>query len=132
MNYNLSTWVIDLKKHPENEAFYQTFLDVKNHLSDITKVSINDLRNNLSKQTSYLETIEKKYGSDSKDDSKLRYSAYLLLAQVYYFLDYPEKSIQVCEKLEKNGYYPEDAKEFKEASNKLLTKLKETNRTSRH
>lgn len=125
-NIELTSWVLDSKKHPENDAFYGHFETISKALANITNASKSDLIDKLDDSLKYLESIEKKYSTDSKDDAKMRYSAFLLLSQVYYFLDDPISSNNFSNKLVKNGLYPEDAKQMTEMSDELLKKFNET------
>ncbi len=128
----LNPWIIDSKKHPENDEMYKVYLSVKKGLADITNISNTELESKFINEINYLNSIETKYKASNKDDSKLRYSAYLLLSQIYYFIDKPEKSLEASAKLEENGYYPEDAKQMKKLAEDLLNKFKKSKTNSRH
>jgi hypothetical protein len=129
---SVNIYTTDTKKHPENNAFNQTYESVKAHLESIPASGITEeAATGLAKACDYYKATAEKYKSDEKADVKLRYACYYNLANIAYALDRPEESIEWANKLIANDYDKKDGKAFIEDAEALMVKLKKHGLTSR-
>jgi hypothetical protein len=126
-------WILANKKHPEQAAHYDAYMQAKDVLNRINFAqSVTNLEADLKTPIDYFESLPKKYSEDAKADRKIRYSAYYNLAKIYKYLDNPTKSNEYCEKLIANNYDESDGKSMIKENNKTLDLYNVNNLTTTH
>lgn len=114
-------WILANKKHPEQEAENNAYLQAK---AVFERMSFSEPIDNFEKELevpiNYFKSLANKYTTDSKGDRKIRYSAYYNLAKIYAYLDQPAKSNEWANILITNDYDPADGKNMiKENDNNI-------------
>ncbi len=87
---------LDSEKHPEFEMFENAVQAMKAIFA--TKKydeDISELRNNMAPIIDYFISVKMKYKKDDKHPKRLKAAAMYNLAQIYYFLDQPDKMIEI-------------------------------------
>ncbi|MBY0245046.1 MAG: hypothetical protein K2Q03_06305 [Sphingobacteriaceae bacterium] len=129
---NAILWII-ADKTEEGDANKQAYDAVvaifKNAVID---EDINITAKKLQPVIDYFESLKTKYPDDDKPSRKIRYSAYYNLAQIYYYLDQPEKTIKEGQGLVENDYDKRDGHYFVKEAGKLIELFNKTKLNSRH
>jgi hypothetical protein len=126
-------WILANKKHPEQAAEYNAYLEVKNVFDKMTfNNAVTGFEVELQNTIQYFESLPKKYAEDSKAHRKIRYSAYFNLAKIYNYLDQPSKSIEWSNKLIANDYDKSDGVSNSEDCNNLITLFNVNKVKTRH
>jgi hypothetical protein len=114
-------WILANKKHPEQEAEYNAYLQVKAVFDKMNFAEpVEGYEKELEGTINYFKSLSNKYTSDSKGDRKIRYSAYYNLAKIYAYLDQPAKSNDWANLLITNDYDSGDGKSMiKENDNNI-------------
>jgi hypothetical protein len=117
-------WILANKKHPEQAAHYNAYLQTKEVLNKMNFANpVAGFEAELKEPMAYFESLPSKYQEDKKADRKIRYSAYYNLAKIYKYLDNPTKSNEYCQKLIDNDYDKSDGKSMMDENNYLLDLL---------
>jgi hypothetical protein len=126
-------YLLDSKKHPENEGHYKVVRALKD---DLTKMkydqTIESTKALFAPHIKYLEETIPKYNKDEKGDRKMRYAAYYALGKISYWLDNPEATIKYGELLIANDYDPKDGKELVKMGTELRKLFDKHKIDSRH
>lgn len=126
-------WILANKKHPEQAAEYKAFEEVRAVFDKMTfNNPVSNFEVELQSPIQYFESLPKKYAEDSKAHRKIRYSAYFNLAQIYNYLDLPNKSIEWSNKLVENDYDKSDGVSNIEECNDMNTLFKVNKINTRH
>ncbi len=126
-------WILANKKHPEQAAEYNAYLEVKNVFDKMTfNNAVTGFEVELQNTIQYFESLPKKYAEDSKAHRKIRYSAYFNLSKIYNYLDQPSKSIEWSNKLIANDYDKSDGVSNIEDCNNLITLFNVNKVKTRH
>ncbi len=114
-------WILANKKHPEQAAEYNAYLQAKAVFDKMNFAEpVDGFEKELEEPINYFKSLSNKYTTDSKADRKIRYSAYYNLAKIYNYLDQPAKSNEWANILVTNDYDPGDGKTMiKENDNNL-------------
>lgn len=111
---------LDSRKHPENDMFENATDALKEILG---KKRFN--KSNLEVATAlepilvYFESIKDKYGKDEKHEKRLKAAAMYNMAQVYYYLDQPDKTIAIGNEFLRWGHEERDGEKFIEKGEEL-------------
>lgn len=123
-------WILDSKKHPENEAHQNNFAIVNDVMNNMSfSEPVNGFEEQLVPAISYFESLEQKYPEDDRKSKKLRYASYYNLSVIYYYLDNYDKAISYAKKLIENDFDKSDGKRLEENANDLKN-LFEVNKTN--
>jgi alpha-D-ribose 1-methylphosphonate 5-triphosphate synthase subunit PhnG len=126
-------WILANKKHPEQAAHYDAYVQASNVLNKINFAEpITGFETELKTPIDYFESLIKKYTEDAKADRKIRYSAYYNLAKIYKYLDNPNKSNEFAQKLIDNGYDESDGKNMLKDNNESIALFKANNTLTTH
>lgn len=114
-------WILANKKHPEQAAEYNAYLQAKAVFDKMNFAEpFDNYEKELEEPINYFKSLSNKYTTDSKADRKIRYSAYYNLAKIYSYLDQPAKSNEWANILITNDYDTSDGKSMiKENDNNI-------------
>jgi hypothetical protein len=113
-------WIMDSKKHPENEgmktawAGFKEAMALMNEKDDLTQV-----KEKLVPVIQYFDSLKVRITGTEKGDKKLRYSAYYCLAKIYLLTEQPDAAIKEAELLIANDYDTNDGKYMIKLANNL-------------
>ncbi|NER18705.1 hypothetical protein [Spongiivirga citrea] len=126
-------WILDSKKHPETPKHKEMYEVMKTAFSKMrSDLAVDELALELAPAIAYFESVPANYPGDKKRIRKLKYASYYNLAQLYYYLDQPEKVIEYSEKLIANNYDKSDGKSMIKYANALRKDLDKNQVKSRH
>lgn len=126
-------WIMDSKKHPENDAQKAAWATIKEAMKMMNaKDSLSAVKEKLAPAMAYFDSLKTRINGTEKGDAKLRYGAYYTLAKLYLLLDQPDMAIKEADGLIANEYDEKDGKRLKEEA-EGLKKLFDANKIySRH
>lgn len=126
-------WVMDSKKHPEQDAQQEVIRSFRNVIGSVTPEEFpQSVKDTLQAAIAYFDGIATKYATSDKADKKLRYGAFYNKAKIYMYLDNPEAAIKEADALIANDYDSGDGKRLKKEAEELRESLKKNNVTARH
>jgi hypothetical protein len=126
-------WMLDSKKHPENDAQKAAWASFKEAIGQITPDEIPQAaKDKMLELTKYFDSVKVKYAGTEKGDKKMRYSSFYNNAKIYLYLDMPELAIKEAEGLMANEYDEKDGKWLKADAEKMIKAFKTNNTTTRH
>jgi hypothetical protein len=126
-------WIMDSKKHPEQEAQQAAWAKLKatmlanNGTDDIVTV-----RENFKPVISYFDNLITKTTGSDKNDKKLRYGAFFALGYIYIMLDQPDMAIKNGEALIANDYDKGDGKDIIKDAEQLKKMLEKNGLVTRY
>ena len=104
---------LDSRKHPENEMYNQATEALKTILAKKRfNKSHDEIATALDPIVTYFESVVKKYGEDDKQARKLKSATLYNLAQIHYYLDRPEKVIEIGNEYIRWGHDEKDGERF--------------------
>lgn len=113
-------WIMDSKKHPENEAQKAAWANIKEAMKLMNaKDSLTLVKEKLAPAIAYFDSLKARIAGTEKSDKKLRYGAYYTLAKIYLLLDQPDLAIKEADGLIGNEYDEKDGKRLKEEAESL-------------
>jgi hypothetical protein len=113
-------WIMDSKKHPENDAQKAAWGSIKEAMKMMNaKDSLATVKEKLAPAIAYFDSLKTRITGTEKADKKLRYGAYYTLAKIYLLLDQPDLAIKEAEGLIANEYDEKDGKRLKEEAEGL-------------
>lgn len=108
------------KKHPEYEMFNNAANAMKEILSQKQfNQAFDEVTENINPIIEYFRTTADTYSSNDKHHKRLKAASLFNMAQLYYYLDQPEKAIQIGKEYLEWGHDEKDGKKFIEKSEKL-------------
>jgi hypothetical protein len=126
-------WILDNKKHPENEGHKAAWASFKEAINMITPEEIpQSAKDKMLELTKYFDSVKAKYAGTEKGDKKMRYASFYNNAKIYLYLDMPEQAIKEAEGLVANEYDEKDGKWLKEDAERIMKSFKTNNTTTRH
>lgn len=115
---------LDSKKHPEFEIYDNAVKALKEIFSQKRfNKAHDDIKQSVVPIIDYFETILTNYGSDDKHHKRLKAASMYNLAQIYYYLDEPDKVIAIGEQYLNWGHDKKDGKRFIKKAKSLKEKL---------
>lgn len=115
---------LDSKKHPEYETYHNATEAMKTILmSKRFNKDYSELEPALQPIIEYFESVKDKYSEDKKHPKRLKAASMYNLAQMYYYLDMPEKVIAIGEEYLAWGHDKKDGKRFIKKGEKLKSLL---------
>lgn len=126
-------WILDSKKHPENESHKANFTIVKNAFEGMNSYEpVDNIKKKVQPALDYFNSIIAKYPEDNRKSKKLRYASLYNIGWINYYLDNVEASKEYADKIIENGNSKSDGKALGDRSN-FLKELFATNETdTRH
>lgn len=104
-------WIMDSKKHPENEGMKNAWTNFKDAMALMNENDeLTVVKEKLIPTIQYFDSLKLRITGTEKNDKKLRYSAFFCLARIYLLLDNPDAAIKEAEQLIANDYDPGDGK----------------------
>lgn len=132
-NNNEYLWILDSKKHPEYKKHHEAYNIVKNAFSKMKYDEATDgIAKELEPAISYFEGVIPRYPGTKRRMRKLKYASYYNLANIYYYLDKPEKVREYANKIIDNSYDKFDGKRFSDNADYLAKSLQDNQMNSRH
>ncbi|MFP2997092.1 hypothetical protein ABN763_14340 [Spongiivirga sp. MCCC 1A20706] len=127
-------WILDSRKHPETPKHKEMYELMKEAFASKMKsdVATDELAAALAPAIEYFEGVPARYPGDKKRIRKLRYSSYYNLANIYYYLDNPEKTIEYGQMIIDNDYDKSDGKQFIKDGEYLRKQLDKNKLSTRH
>ena len=133
---NTSTilWILDSKKNPEYKAHKKALADIrKAFLGMKYDRSVDDIREKIKPIVAYFESVLPKYtNAKPKKQRKMRYASFYNIAEMYYYLDMPDKAIEYSRRLINNGYDKKDGERMIRSCNRLKEQFKRNKIKTRH
>jgi len=115
---------LDSKKHPENDMFNDAVEAMKEIFSHKQfNQPFDEIRENLQPVIEYFRKTADNYASNDKHHKRVKAACLYNLAQLYYYLDQPEKSMEIGEEYVEWGHDEKDGEKFIEKSYKLAQLL---------
>lgn len=136
--YNTATeadflWLLDSKKHPENDAMKKTWASFKEAVALMNeKDELTAVKEKMIPVIQYLDSLKTRITGTEKADKKLRYAAYYSLAKIYLLLDDTDKAIKEAELLMANDYDSNDGKTLITLANDLKASFEKNKINTRH
>lgn len=133
-NIRTHLWILDSKKHPENEGHKNALIKTKEIFDTMkTDKPLSRIKEDIQEVITYFESVIPKYTEPKKTKhKKMRYATYFNLATIYYYLDMPDKVIEYADKLIENKYDKYDGKRLRKLGEELKKRLQINELTSRH
>lgn len=127
-------WILDSRKHPETPKHKEMYELMKEAFASKMKSDLptDELAATLAPAIEYFAGVPAKYPGDKKRIRKLRYASYYNLANIYYYLDNPEKTIEYGQMIIDNNYDKSDGKQFIKDAEYLRKQLDKNETTTRH
>ncbi len=126
-------WILNSRKHPENDRYHQAWLQFKQAMFTMSaEEPLDNVREMMQPVISYLNKIKKQYRSTSKTDRKMRYASFYNLAKIYYYLDDPDSALAEAAALQVNDFDDKDGRRLEAAATDLKYQLKQSQMHSRH
>ena len=127
-------FLLDSKKHPENDGHQTVVKFVKNVISNEMRATepLDNIKTKFQPIKEYLEGTLKKYTKDDKPDRRMRYAAYFALSKISYWLDDPDASIKYAEALIANDFEPKEGKELIQLADELKNTFAKNKASTRH
>ena len=126
-------WLLDSKKHPENDAMKKTWASFKEAIAVMNeKDDLTTVKQKMIPVIQYFDSLKTRITGTEKADKKLRYAAYYSLAKIYLLLDEPDKAISEAELLIANDYDTNDGKTLIGLANDLKTSFVKNKINTRH
>lgn len=126
-------WVLDSKKHPENQAQQDAAAKFKAAVAKVTADQIpEDVKASLKEIIKYYDGIPARFATDEKNDKKMRYASFFNKGKIYLYLDESEAVIKEADALIANGYDDGDGKKLKKEAEALAEQLKKNKTNTRH
>lgn len=126
-------WIMDSKKHPENDGMKNAWVQFKSTIALMNeRDSLTVIKEKLIPVITYFDSLKVRYTGTEKADKKLRYSAYYCLAKIYLLLDNPDAAIKEAELLIANDYDSGDGKYLKRVAEEIKASFEKNKIHSRH
>jgi len=124
---------LDSDKHPEYEMFENAVQAMKAILmSKKFDQDISETRENMGPIIDYYISVKEKYNKDDKHPKRLKAAAMYNLAQIYYFLDQPDKTIEIGKEYIRWDHDKGDGEDFVEKGEQLKHLLEFHNADGRY
>lgn len=116
---------LDSDKHPEFEMFENAVQAMRAILEKKRfNIDPSEVVEAITPVIEYFETVKVKYKQDKKHPKRLKAAAMYNMAQIYYYLDMPEKVIEIGNEYIKWDHDKGDGEDFVEKGEKLAHLLK--------
>ncbi|WP_025667609.1 hypothetical protein [Aquimarina megaterium] len=123
-------WILGSKKHPEFQKHHEAFDKVKASFDKIKyDEPIDEIKKEMEPIIEYFNSVIPNYPGDKRKIRKVRYASYYNIANLYYYLEMPEKVKEYAQKIIDNNYDKKDGKYFIKKADQLIKSL-ETNKTN--
>lgn len=133
MNSKDHFWILDSKKHPENENHAYNYKIFKEALSKMNSYeSLENVEMEIAPAIEYFSSVVSKYPGSDRKSRKLKYASFYNLGILYYYLDQPEKTIEYADKLIINDFDKADGRILKEKAERLKNSLEINQIKTRH
>ena len=115
---------LDSDKHPEYEMFDNATKALKELLGKKRfNESHDEVAGAIAPIVAYFEEVVENYGKDDKHEKRLKAASMYNLAQIHYYLDQPDKVIEIGNEYIRWGHDKKDGEKFVEKAEKLKHKL---------
>lgn len=126
-------WVMDSKKHPEQDAMQNAWTQFKAAVATMNASdSLGEFRTKTIPVIAYFDSLKTRFTGSEKADKKLRYAAYYCLAKIYLLLDNPDAAIKEADGLVANDYDPKDGKYLRKEAEDMKTLFEKNQIYTRH
>ncbi len=104
-------WVLDSKKHPENESHKANFNLVKNAFSNMKSYeSLDNIKAEVAPALEYYKSVLTKYDGKDRKSKKLRFASLYNIGWINYYLDNPDEAATYAAKIIENDYDKSEGK----------------------
>lgn len=126
-------WILASKKHPEKKAHHEAYNKLKNIFEKMKyDETTNEIAKELEPVIAYFNGVIARYPGTKRKMRKVKYASYYNLANIYYYLDMPEKTKEYGQKIIDNDYDKSDGRRFLRSAVSLAKTLEENKMKSRH
>ena len=126
-------WIIATKKHPEYVKHQEAYAALKEIFSKMEyDQPVDAIAKEVEPWIDYFNDVATRFNEDDKKHRKVRYASYYNIAQIYYYLDQPEKAKEYADKLITNDYDKKDGKRFIKNSDELIADFEKNQIKTRH
>lgn len=126
-------WILGSKRHPEHQKHHENYNKMKNIFVKMKyDEPMDDITKELGSVIEYFNGVIARYPGTKRKMRKVKYASYFNLANIYYYLDMPEKVKENAQKIIDNGYDKSDGKRFLREAEALAKSLDKNKMKSRH
>ena len=126
-------WILGSKRHPEFEKHHEAYGKVKTIFAKMKHDQpIDGMLAELTPIIDYFNDAVTRYPGKKRKLRKVRYASYYNLANIYYYLDMPEKVKEYGQKIIDNDYDKSDGKRFIRYADALKATLEKNQMKTRH
>ncbi|CAL2058047.1 hypothetical protein [Tenacibaculum sp. 190524A05c] len=126
-------WILASKKHPEYAMHNEAYTKAKNAFAKMKYDEPTDeLAKELEPVIEYFKSVIPKYPGTKRKMRKIKYASYYNLANIYYYLDMPDKVQEYGQKIIDNDYDKSDGRRFLRYAESLKESMEKNNMKSRH
>ncbi len=126
-------WILDSKKHPEFKKHHEAYNTMKSIFAKMKYDEPTDkIKEELQPVIAYFEGVIPRYPGTKRRTRKLKYASYYNLANIYYYLDMPDKVKEYGQKIIDNDYDKSDGRRYLEYAESLKHTLSVNKTDSRH
>lgn len=126
-------WILASKRHPEHQKHHEAYNNMKVVFAKMKyDEPMDEIHKELEPIIQYFNDVIPRYPGKKRKMRKVKYASYFNLANIYYYLDMPEKVKENAQKLIENGYDKSDGKRFIRYAESLTKTLEANKMKSRH
>ncbi|KAB1160334.1 hypothetical protein F7018_00210 [Tenacibaculum aiptasiae] len=126
-------WILGSDRHPEHKKHHEAYNKVKTIFAKMKyDEPMDEIHKELEPVIQYFNDVIPRYPGKKRKMRKVKYASYYNLANIYYYLDMPEKVKENAQKLIENGYDKSDGKRFLRYADALIKDLETNQMKSRH
>lgn len=131
-NFKAPLKILDSKKHPEFAEHQKAFENIKTAFSKMKYNQPITFKEELLPVIEYFDSVIPKYEGSKRKNRKIRYASYYNIAQIFYYLDEPEKVKEYAEKIIENDFNKSDGENLIKSADRLLKRFEDNETTTRH
>ncbi|AXT62836.1 hypothetical protein D1816_21650 [Aquimarina sp. AD10] len=126
-------WILGSKKHPEFQKHHEAHEKVKAAFAKMKyDEPLDDVKKEVEPVIEYFNSIIPNYPGTKRKMRKVKYASYYNIANIYYYLDMPEKVKEYAQKLIENDYDKKDGKKYIKYADNLIKTLEVNKMKTRH
>ncbi|WP_148639231.1 hypothetical protein [Aquimarina longa] len=126
-------WILGSKKHPEYQKHHEAYNKLKVAFEKMKyDQPIDEIKKEVMPIIEYFNSIIPNYEGTKRKMRKVKYASYYNIANIYFYLDMPEKVKEYALKLIENNYDKSDGKNFIRYADRLSKSLAINKTKTRH
>ena len=126
-------WILGSKKHPEYQKHHEAHEKLKSAFEKMKyDEPVDEIKKEVEPVIEYFNSIIPNYEGTKRKMRKVKYASYYNIANIYYYLDMPEKVKEYAQKLIDNDYDKKDGKNLIHYADELIKSLEINKTKTRH